>query len=159
MGRNKKKGYLLKSEFCKKYGISISKFNETLLEKNILVYHLISTCYITGHKKYAIGIGDKGYNKIAPMHGSNQQGTFQYSEKFLKIVFNIQDEQPKNFNLKEYKINFGRYNGRIITTMVSKTEIDYCRWVLDNCFKTLTDEEKLVNEKYLAFKYNIDLHN
>jgi uncharacterized protein YecE (DUF72 family) len=88
MGRKKRNGFLLKSEFCKKYDITITVFNKTLLEKNILENTVVSTQYITGKKKYALSIGENGYNKVIPLHGSNQQGTFQYSEKFLKEIFN-----------------------------------------------------------------------
>jgi hypothetical protein len=62
--------------------------NLTELEKNILENTVVSTQYITGKKKYALSIGENGYNKVIPLHGSNQQGTFQYSEKFLKEIFN-----------------------------------------------------------------------
>ena len=37
-----KKGYTLKSDFCKKYNIKISEFNKVMIEKNYLVknvYH------------------------------------------------------------------------------------------------------------------------
>lgn len=95
MGKKRKirNGFILKSDFCKKHNIKISKFNETLLEKGYLKYHLISTNYITGKKKYAIGIGDKGYSRIEPLHGSNQQGVFQYSEKLLNEIFEIKQER------------------------------------------------------------------
>jgi hypothetical protein len=150
MTRDIYKGYMLKSVFCKKHNIKISVFNKTLLEKGFLIHHVISECCFTGKKKYGIGINLNTETGIKPLHGSNQQGTFQYRENFLKKIFEVEDIP---FNPSEYKITFGCYKNRKISSMVTKKEIDYCRWVMDYHFTYLLDHEKLVSEKYLAFKW------
>jgi hypothetical protein len=87
--RKQKKGYILKSDFCKKHDIKVSEFNKTLSEKGFLVYQLISYEISGKGKKYAYGICHSGDSRILPLHGSYQQGVFQYDEKFLEEIFEI----------------------------------------------------------------------
>jgi hypothetical protein len=155
MSTYRRKNCVLKSEFCKKNGISVSVFNKTLIEKGYLENRVI-TRWSDGRVKTAISINDNANRNILPLHGSNQQGTFQYKESFLNEIFNIETKpkKPKKpFKPNEYKINFGGYKGRLISSMVTKSEIGYCHWVMDNHFNDLSEQEKSTNEKYLAFKW------
>lgn len=154
MSKYKKKGFVIKSAFCQKNNIKISDFNETLIGLGYLFEHKHRTTSLSGFKiKNVIGNTLKAGNKIDVLHGTHQKGTFQYSEKFLNEIFNIETKPEKPFVSSEYEIDFGQYKGRLINSMDSKGEIDYCRWVMDNHFNDLSDKQKLSNKKYLAFKW------
>jgi hypothetical protein len=89
--RTQRKGFLLKSEFCKKYGIKMTYFTEKLIALGLLVHRVHSTNCL-GRKTYTISIADNkaAEEHIRPLHGSNQKGTYQYRENFFKIVFEIE---------------------------------------------------------------------
>lgn len=54
---------------------------------------------------------------------------------------------------KKYKINFGKYSGRKITTMTSDEEYDYCVWFLKEYSATLSGNAKKKDRKYKAFSW------
>ena len=72
-----KKGYILKSDFCKKYNIKISEFNKVMIEKNYLVKNVYHTFngenYIKEKEKIKIGVNvnnkevDNNIDKIRPL--------------------------------------------------------------------------------------------
>ena len=150
--RKRRKGFVLKSEFCKKYDIKISEFNKKLLELGVL-----ERCSTNqARKKYVLGIAPKWYNRVIPLHGSGVSGTYQYSEKLLKEIFELLPPKKKRpFIGQNYIIDFGKHKGRKIIDMVSESDIKYCRWVLDNFFENLTEYRKLDDKKYVAFNWFI----
>jgi hypothetical protein len=95
--RKRYKTHILKSEFCKKYGITISEFNKILIDKGFLEYSTISINPINGKKKEGLRPGKNNkvnsYNGISLVEnyiGTGQQGTYQYHEMYFKKVFNIE---------------------------------------------------------------------
>lgn len=48
-------------------------------------------------------------------------------------------KDKRNEKNKKYKFTFGKYKGRKITSMVSKEEIDYCRWFILTVDQSKTD--------------------
>ena len=99
-----KKGYTLKSDFCKKYNIKISEFNKVMIEKNYLVKNVYHTFngenYIKEKEKIKIGVNVNNKevdNNIDKISGTWAQGTFQYKEKFLLNVFNSKRNYWRKF--------------------------------------------------------------
>lgn len=65
------KGFILKSDFCKKYNVSVADFEKRLIE--------------LGHKKKCgLTIGGKFVKKRS---GSWQKGIYQYKESYFKELF------------------------------------------------------------------------
>lgn len=90
--RPKYRGYLLKSEFCKKYGISNKEFTEKLLQKKLLERVLISSGIGPDSRyreKYSLAIGGWISWQIMAYSGSNRKGIYQYHENYFKKVFGL----------------------------------------------------------------------
>lgn len=148
MGKYKRKirrGFILKRDFCKEYDISISDFNKKLQEKGYLINKLISEDMFGGRKKYALGINiNSGH--ILPLHGSNQQGTFQYSKKFLLDVFDIESLTKDDYS--NYKLNFGKHKGLKLSEMVTDDQKQYLQWLHGEMVKkndTATEKFRAIN--------------
>jgi hypothetical protein len=143
MGRKRKlrRGYVLKTDFCKEFDITITQFNEVMQEKGYLVRTLISTDLFNGNKKYALSINS---NFIEPLHGSNQQGSFQYSKKFLMRVFEIEnyteiEEEP---DYSKYILTFGKFKGNNLSEMNSEEQKKYLKWLHSEMVKSNDIETK-----------------
>jgi hypothetical protein len=149
------KGYVLKSEFCKEHGIAISEFNKVMQEKGYLVRTMVSS-FFDGRKKFALSIGSI---HISPLHGSNQQGTFQFNKKFLLDVFGIkQIDKPNVKNYSNYKLSFGKYKDTKLSEMNSDEQKNWIKWLHSEMTKKYDTE----TEKFKAldwFVKNLDKLN
>ena len=145
--RNIRNGYILKSVFCKENGISISDFNQVMQEKGYLVNSLISTDMFGNNKKYALSINS---SYIEPLHGSNQQGSYQQSKKFLLDVFGFKSMTKSDYS--NYKLNFGKFKGVKFSEMVSDEQIQYLTWLHNNMLRNNDTE----SEKYRAINWFIN---
>ncbi len=142
-GRKLRKGYVLKSVFCKENNITISEFNKVMQEKGYLVKTLISTSVFGDDKKYTLSIRS---NYITPLHGSNQQGSFQYNKKFLLDVFGIESMTKDDYS--KYKLTFGKYKGLKLSEMESDEQKQYLKWIHDSMKKdndTTTEKFRAIN--------------
>ena len=142
-GRKLRRGYVLKSVFCKENNITISEFNKVMQEKGYLVKTLISSNFNGSNKKYALSIHS---NYISPLHGSNQQGTFQYSNKFLLDVFGIESMTKDGYS--KYKLTFGKYKGLKLSEIESDEQKNYLKWIHDSMKKgndTKTEKFRAIN--------------
>lgn len=143
-GRKLKKGYILKSVFCKENNISISEFNKVMQEKGYLLKKLISSNPWGGNKKYALSICSKF---ILPLHGSNQQGTFQYYKLFLYDVFGIESKDKDDYS--KYRLTFGKYKGLKLSEMKSDEQKHYLRWI----HKSMVENDDITTEKFRAINW------
>lgn len=142
-GRKLRKGYILKSVFCRENNITISEFNKVMQEKGYLVKTLISINGFGGDKKYALSINSK---YITPLHGSNQQGSYQYSKNFLLDVFGIESMAKDDYS--KYRLTFGKYKGFKLSEMISDEQKQYLKWIHDSMKKdndTITEKFRAIN--------------
>lgn len=153
-----KKGYILKSDFCKKYNIKISEFNKVMIEKNYLVKNVYHTFngenYIKEKEKIKIGVNVNNKevdNNIDKISGTWSQGTFQYKEKFLLNVFNLKEITEESFY--GFKLNFGKYSGRKICNMKTEGEKDYILWL----HKQMKSNNRTDTKIYKALEWYIKL--
>jgi len=137
-GRKLRKGYILKSVFCKENNISISEFNKVMIKKGYLTKNYIEQF------KYTLSISS---GSIAPLHGSNQQGTFQYNKLFLFDVFGIEYEDKDDYS--NYRLTFGKYKGLKLSEMESDEKKQYLRWI-HNAMKENND---ITTEKFRAINW------
>jgi hypothetical protein len=138
-GRKLRKGYILKSVFCRENNITISEFNKVMQEKGYLVKTLISINGFGGDKKYALSINSK---YITPLHGSNQQGSYQYSKNFLLDVFGIESMTKGDYS--KYRLTFGKYKG----FKLSEKQKQYLKWIHGSMKKdndTITEKFRAIN--------------
>lgn len=134
MGNTKKlkKGYILKSVFCKKYNIKLSDFNKVMIEKNYLtenVYQYGNGLVVYKEKiKIGVNVNNKEVgNNIDKISGTYSQGTFQYKEKFLIDVFNVEEITEEVFY--DFRLNFGKYLGKKLYSMKTEEEKKYILWL------------------------------
>lgn len=85
------KKYLLKSEFCKKYNITINQFNKTLLYNGYLksnTYGYFTKNYENINiTKIKLSPTLKGEKYIIKKSGTWQQGIFKFNEMYFKQYF------------------------------------------------------------------------
>jgi hypothetical protein len=152
-GRKLRNGYVLKSVYCKKHKISIDVFNGTLLKLGFLCknrYYVSNGNRITFDIR--LGIDSKTGYQILPLHGSNMQGVFQYQERFLNDIFNKEQKSLPKVELDDFRINFGKYKGRLLSSMTTREEIGYCEWVFRTFFKGLSELDKSYDKTHIAFE-------
>jgi hypothetical protein len=147
-------GFILKSDFCKKNNISIKEFNETLLKLGFLrknpYYGKIGQEFTVDLR---LGISEKGGTFIKPLYGTHDQGTFKYKEIYLNDIFKKEQKQTPKIDFEIYKIKFGKYKGRLLSSMNSEEEKQYCEWAFKNWFNNLNKLDKSYDRDYLAFKW------
>lgn len=107
--------------------------------------------------------GYKFDNGVVYFH---QKGKFKFPEYPKAIFLNLEDfvndvlnanELPEYIikkldKAKDYKICFGKYKNRMLSSMVSEEEISYLKW-----FVSTKDKENEKNETYFKFKKHIKL--
>ena len=135
MGNTKslKKGFIRKSDFCKKYNISISYFNQVMKEKKYLTECANKTLDGSGYivkERFTIGVNINNVEirkNIEKICGTYSQGTFQYREKFLIDVFNVEENTEEVFY--DFKLTFGKYLGKKLCSMKTEEEKNYILWL------------------------------
>ena len=150
MGKTKylKKGFIRKSDFCKKYNIKISDFNKVMVDKN----YLIKKVYGFG-SRIEIGVNvnnEEVKNNIEKLSGTYSQGTFQYREKFLVDVFNVEEISEEVFH--NFKLNFGKYHGKKLCGMKTEDEKNYILWL----YKEMVSSNKTDTKIYKALDWYVN---
>jgi len=149
-----KKGFIRKSDFCKKYNIKISDFNKVMVEKN----YLIENVYRYGNgsviceEKIKIGVdihNEEVENNIEKLSGTWSQGTFQYREKFLVDVFNVEEITEEVFH--NFKLNFGKYRNKKLCGMKTEDEKNYILWL----YKEMIINNKTDTKIYKALDWYV----
>jgi DNA polymerase III epsilon subunit-like protein/uncharacterized protein (DUF3820 family) len=142
--------------YCEKHRGLDDALNEAKLllkmDADILSTHLITT----PNKKTNRQINKSNKpNKvqIAERLSKNDLSLVVKSVTFLKTLNKLPDL------IKSYVIDFGKYKGKRLIDMKSKDELQYCEWVMETNFNSLTKQEKLTNIKYQAFKDHMEKQN